>query len=251
VDYEFLRVERDGDVVIVHVDRPPVNALDPSLLAEGAAMLEELRADPPPAVVIAGREGCFCAGADLKLVPTLDADGQREMVEGINRLFGGWYSFERPVVTAVTGHAIAGGFILALCGDVRVAATLGKHGLTEVRAGLPYPAAAMAVVRAELSAAAARELVLGGELWGPERALELGAFDEVVAPVSVIPRAVEHARRLAEIPAQAYGAVKRQLRAPAIEEMAAALRGEDPLAGAWTSGETAGAAEGLLRKGTG
>ena len=148
-------------MAVLHVDRPPVNALDPSLLAEGAAMLEELRADPPGAVVIAGREGCFCAGADLKLVPTLDAAGQREMVEGINRLFGGWYSFERPLVTAVTGHAIAGGFILALCGDVRVAATVGRHGLTEVRAGLPYPAAAMAVVRAELSKAAARELVLG------------------------------------------------------------------------------------------
>ena len=120
MDYEYLRVERDGDVAIVHVDRPPVNALDPSLLAEGAAILDELRGDPPPAVVIAGREGCFCAGADLKLVPTLDADGQRQMVDGINRLFAGWYSFERPLVTAVTGHAIAGGFILALCGDVRV-----------------------------------------------------------------------------------------------------------------------------------
>ena len=127
-------------MAVLNVDRPPVNALDHQLLAEGAAILEELRADPPPAVVIAGREGCFCAGVDLKLAPTLDAEGQREMVDGINRLFGGWYSFERPVVAAVTGHAIAGGFILALCGDVRVAATTGRHGLTEVRAGIPYPA---------------------------------------------------------------------------------------------------------------
>ena len=246
MDYEHLHVERDGDVAILHVDRPPVNAMDTSLLAEGAAMLEELRADAPPAVVIAGREGCFSAGVDLKLAPTLDADGQREMVEGINRLFGGWYAFERPLVTAVTGHAIAGGFILALCGDVRVAATLGKHGLTEVRAGVPYPAAAIAVVRAELGPAAARELVLGGELIDPARALELGAFDEVVAPVSVIPRAVERARQLAKIPSDAYGTVKRQLRGPAIEEMAPALRGEDPLAGGWTSGETADAVESLL-----
>ena len=102
------------------------------------------------------------------------------------------------------------------------------------------------MVRAELSKAAARELVLGGELIGTERALELGAFDEMVAPMSVIPRAVEHAKRLADIPAEAYAAVKRQLRAPAILEMEPALRGEDPLAGAWTSGETAEAASGLL-----
>jgi enoyl-CoA hydratase len=221
--------------------------MDHQLLAEGAAMLEDLRADPPAAVVIAGREGCFCAGVDLKLAPTLDARGQREMVDGINRLFGGWYALERPVVAAVTGHAIAGGFILALCGDVRVAATLGRHGLTEIRAGVPYPLAAMAVVRAELSKAAARELVLGGELIDAQRVLELGAFDEVVSPSSVIPRAIERARRLADIPAGAYATVKRQLRGPALAEIEPALRGEDPVAAGWTSDETAAAAQGLLR----
>ena len=246
MEYEHLRLEHDGDVAVLHVDRPPVNALDLSLLAEGAAMLEELRAEPPAAVVIAGRQGCFCAGVDLKLVPTLDAEGQRELVDGINRLFGGWYSFERPLVAAVTGHAVAGGFILALCGDVRVAATVGRHGLTEVRAGLPYPAAAIAVVRAELSKAAARQLVLGGELIDSQRAFELGAFDEVVSAAMVIPRAVERARKLAEIPPTAYAAVKRQLRGAAYGEIEAALRGEDPVAGGWASEETASAIEDVL-----
>ena len=198
--------------------------------------------------MIAGREGCFCAGVDLKLAPTLDAEGQRAMVEGINRLFDGWYAFERPVVTAVTGHAIAGGFILALCGDVRVAATTGRYGLTEVRAGIPYPGAAMAVVRAELAPPAARELVLGGRAGRRRRARSSWApSTRSVAPSSVIPRALEYARKLAEIPAGAYAAVKRQLRGPALEEMAPALRGEDPLATGWTSDETAGGElEGLL-----
>ena len=73
------------------------------------------------------------------------------MVHGINRLFGGWYGFPRPLVCAVNGHAIAGGLILALCGDHRIGATQGKLGVTELRAGIPYPAAAMLVVKAELS----------------------------------------------------------------------------------------------------
>ena len=89
--------------------------------------------------------------------------------------------------------------------------------------------------------------MLGGELVGAPRALELGAFDEVVAPSSVLPRALEYARKLAQIPPDAYAAVKRQLRAPALEEMAPALAGEDPLAASWTSDETAAAAEGVLR----
>jgi enoyl-CoA hydratase len=250
VSFEHLRVEHDGEVAVVHVDRAPVNAMDQRLLAEGAAMLDELAADPPAAVVVAGRPGCFSAGVDLKLAPTLDAAGQRELVDGINRLFAGWYSLERPLVAAMTGHAIAGGLILALCGDVRVCSRDGQFGLTEVRAGIPYPAVAIAVVRAELRPELARELVLGGELVRAERLLEGGAVDELAEPDGVLPRALERARELAAIPPGAYATVKRQLRRPALEEIARALEGEgDPLAQGWIGDEAAGAARSLLEGG--
>ena len=75
------------------------------------------------------------------------------MVAGINRLFIDWYSFPRPVVAAVNGHAVAGGAILALCADRRIGAADATYGLTELRVGVPYPAAAIACVRAELSPA--------------------------------------------------------------------------------------------------
>jgi enoyl-CoA hydratase len=244
--YRHLTVERERGIALVHIDRPPVNALDRELLAEGAAVLDDLREERPDAVVIAGREGCFSAGVDLKLAPTLDAQGQREMVDGINRLFRGWYGFERPVVSAVTGHAIAGGFILAICGDLRVAATEGRHGLTEIRVGAPYPVAAMAVVRAELPPPAARALVLEGELVGPERALELGAFDELVAPERVVARAVERARALAAIPAEAYATVKGQLRGPVLGEIDEAMAAGDPLVEGWLAPGAADAANAVL-----
>src|SRR5207237_420200 len=83
-------------------------------------------------------------GVDLKVGPTLDSEGQRALVDGINRLFAGWYSFPRPVVCAVNGHAVAGGMILALCGDYRVGSTEGKLGLTELRVGIAYPSNAIA-----------------------------------------------------------------------------------------------------------
>ena len=224
---EFVRVEAQGDVAVVRIDRPPANALDLQLLAEGHEVLGELRANKPAAVVLTGRDGYFSAGADLKLAPTLDADGQREMVAGINRLFAGWYEFPRPVVCAVNGHAIAGGCILALCGDHRVGARHGRHGLTELAVGLPYPVVALAVVHAELTPAAARRLALGAELFGPEEALALGVLDELAD--DPLARALEVAGRLAQLPAAAYAQTKRGLRPPLPDADA------DPLLEGWVA----------------
>ena len=227
----------------MRIDRPPANAMDEQLLGEGAALAADLAADPPAAVVLTGREGFFSAGADLKVAATLDAEGSRAMVEGINGIFAGWYGFPRPVVCAVNGHAIAGGFILALCGDYRVGSTEGKYGVTELKAGLPYPSVAMAVLRAELHPAALRRLVLGADLVDAKAAQEAGAFDEICAPDDVLHRATEVARGLAALPAETYGAVKAQLRGPTLD---AALASPDPLLAGWGSAETAAAASSIL-----
>jgi enoyl-CoA hydratase len=218
--------------------------MDGQLLDEGHRVAEELAGDPPAAVVLTGREGFFSAGADLKVAPTLDAAGQRAMVEGINRIFAGWYGFPGPVVCAVNGHAIAGGFILALCGDYRVGSTEGRYGLTELKAGLPYPAVALAVVRAELHGPAARRLVLSADLVDAKAALDAGAFDELAEPDQVLHRATEVARGLAALPAEAYAKVKSQLRGPVLD---AALAQPDPLLRGWAGAEAADAASSILR----
>ena len=244
---DLVRVERRGEVALVRIDRPPANAMDLELLRDGLAARDELAAEGPGAVVLTGREQFFSAGVDLKVAPTLDRDGQREMVDGINRLFSGWYSFPRPVVCAVNGHAIAGGLILALCGDYRVCASGASLGLTELKAGIPYPGAAMVAVRRELSARAARLLVLQAQLIDPMQAHELRAVDEVVEPDSVVERALEVAGELAALPHEAYERVKRQLRGPVIAEMEAAAR-DDPMLAGWLGGESAGAAAAILER---
>ena len=165
---------RDGTAV-VRIDRPPANALDPGLVEELVETARELRESRPAAVVLTGREGFFSAGLDLKVVPSLDSAGRRDMIMGINRMVAAWCALTQPVVVAVSGHAIAGGIVLALCGDHRVGSTKGKLGLTEVQAGVPYPAGAIALVRAELSPPAARVLVLGGKLYDPTGGARAGA----------------------------------------------------------------------------
>lgn len=223
--------ERDG-VAVLTVDRPPANAMDLGLLGDLVDAVEGVAAAVPPALVLAGREGFFSAGADLKAVPGYGPAEQRGMVDAINRMALGVYGLPCPVVCAVTGHAIAGGLVLALCGDHRVASTEGRYGLTEVKVGVPYPQAAIGVVRAELAAPAARVLALGNRLVDAAECVRLGAFDEALAPVEVLDRALAVAQELAAMPADVYARTKAELRGATL----AALRinaERDPLLDAW------------------
>ena len=242
-----VTIEERGDVALVRVDRPPANAMDTELLADGHEVLGDLAAAEPGAVVLTGREGFFSAGLDLKLAPTLDEAGQRAAVEGINRLFLGWYGFPRPVVCAVNGHAIAGGLILALCGDYRVGGGQGKLGLTELRAGAPYPLAAMAIVKAELDPAAVRLLALGAGLVEQPRGVELGLLDELAEPDALLDRALEVAAAYAELPPGVYARVKDQVRGENVRALESALAaGADPMLSGWLGDETAAASAGIL-----
>ena len=244
----LVTVEPRGNVAVVRIDRPPANAMNPALLEEVIGVREELEAD---AVVLTGRDGFFSAGLDLNLVPTLDPAGRAEMIMAINRMVAAWYGFDRPVVGAVNGHAIAGGIVLAMCADYRVGSTQGKLGLTEARVGVPYPANALAVVTAELSPPAARYLVLRAHLVDPPEALALGLVDELAEPAEVLERALAMAAELGDMPSDAYATVKRQLRGPALAAMRQVVEsGTDPLAQGWLSAETGSAATAAMdRKG--
>src|SRR5258708_5400642 len=153
-----------GPVTVLTLDRPPVNAMDLEFLDAVTAQLQAVANARPAALVVAGRPGCFSAGVDLKAVPGYTADEKRLMIAGINTMVIATYALPCPVVAAITGHAIAGGFVLALCADYRIASEEGRYGVTEVKVGIPYPAAAIAVVRAELEPSAARRLVLRSQL---------------------------------------------------------------------------------------
>jgi enoyl-CoA hydratase len=121
------------------------------------------------------------------------------------------------VVCAITGHAIAGGFVLAMCGDHRVVSAEGSYGLTEIKVGVGFPPAAIGVIEAELSPSTARTLALSGALVDSRACLRLGAFDEIVPPEDVVDRAVALAAELTTVDAATYAQTKSQLRSAALE----------------------------------
>ena len=221
------REHRDG-IVVLTVDRPPANAMDLALLDEIVAAVELLAGDPPRALVIAGRAGFFSAGVDLKAAPTYEVQERHRMVATINAMALGVYELPCPVVGAITGHAVAGGLVLALCTDLRVASSAARYGLTEVKVGIGYPQAAIGVVSAELAPPAARRLALGSDLLGARDCLSLGVFDELAEPDDVLPRALELAASLAAFPPELYARTKRELRGATTARLRAAAT-DDPL----------------------
>ena len=221
----------DG-VRVLRLARAPVNAIDLGLVGELEAALADAAAAGGP-LVLTGSATCFSAGVDTKAVGGYGAAERRAMVLGIDRMLARLYAFPAPAVAAVSGHALGGGLVLALACDVRIAtAAPAKIGLTEVTAGIPVPAGALAVVQAELSPPAARVLCLTGQTVDAGEGVALGLFDRVVAASNLLADAIDTARALAAAPA--YARVKAQLRAATCARLTHIVEAEDdPLLDGW------------------
>ncbi len=238
-------------IAIVHMARPPVNAIDIDLAGDLVEALTRLESDPAArAVVLAGEAGCFSAGLDLKLLPSYDREQQRELLLTFGRALLRLYGFPRPVVGAIDGHAIAGGFILAIACDYRIGGRGDyEFGLTEVRVGIPFPYAPLELVRAELGREVTRRLVLTARTAGPEEALGWGALDELHVTGEVDARALEVARELAALPPETYRRTKRLLRERVISRMEDAVERQlDPALSKWLTPEAAPAAARMLER---
>lgn len=247
---EHVSIERHDGIVILRIDRPPANAIDLDLCSSMERQFQAAMNSEPGALVVAGGSGAFFSGGlDLKTVPLYAAEQQRNMIVAINRMIARLYSCPVPVVAAVNGHAIAGGLILALIADYRVGPKgPALFGLTEARAGIPFPAGPMIVLQAEMPPQQVRQITFRARNFGPEEALERGVLDEIRPPESVLDRALEVATDMATIPAEAYRRIKRQVRGTAIARLERLdATSDDPMLAGWLSPETATAASSVLR----
>lgn len=236
----FVDTDVHDGVGLVTLARPPVNSIDLEVVLEIPRAFDELLRRDVTSVVLTGRGPCFSAGIDVKTVPFYARDQQREMVAGINTMLRALYGYPRPVISAINGHAIGGGLVIALCGDHRVGPQ-GDHQLTlpEVSAGFPFPAGAMEIVRGELAPWAARRLVLGRPESGPIDPVASGIVDELQPVDRVLPRALELARTYGQSPRTTYTRVKRQLRAVTLDRLELIVtEGLDPMLDGWLSDET-------------
>jgi len=125
-----------------------VQALDLELTKDLTAALDRAVADGAPPLVITGTGSSFSAGVDLFRVVNEGADYVRTFLPALSEVIRKLFAYPGPVISAINGHAVAGGALLAWCGDLRVMADgKGRIGVPELRVGVPFPAAAIAVLR--------------------------------------------------------------------------------------------------------
>jgi len=195
-----IRVEVDGAVAVVTIDRPEVrNAVDRRTASALVEAFEAFDADPALRVaVLTGAEGTFCAGADLKALaagqaPAVTAEGPSPMGPVRMRL-------GKPVLAAVEGHAVGGGLELALWCDLRIAATDAVFGLFNRRFGVPLVDLGSVRLPQLVGASRALDLILTGRPVGAEEALAMGLVNRLVPRSEALEEAVRLARALCEAP---------------------------------------------------
>ena len=236
-----LRTSDHGNVRVLTLNRPEVrNALDRRLRESLLDALDAAEGDEGVrAVVITGSGGAFCSGMDLaELEGMLDLDEVQHLADSraLSRLFRRIYTFPKPTVAAVDGHAIAGGAGLASVCDLVVMSEDAKIGYTEARIGFVAALVGVYLVRL-VGERHARRLLLEARPVGAAEAREMGLVNEVLPAAEVRPRALELASRLARNSPAALRASKELLAGTAGVELSRALESAELLNARARSGE--------------
>lgn len=213
------------DIATITLDDGRANAIDPDWLDTFLAAFDEAEKGAK-AIVIAGREGIFSGGFNLKWMPTATADQLAYLLDTAGKLVCRVYGSPRPVVGACTGHAIAMGLFLLLSCDTRIgAAGEFKFGANETMNGMNLPVFAQEMCRARLDPTKLTLLVTQAYMYGPEEAVRFGALDQVVDADAVLSAAQSAARQLAQLPGGAYHYNKLAMRQSVIDRIAATTAG--------------------------
>jgi enoyl-CoA hydratase/carnithine racemase len=211
---EFVRVESDGAVATIRIDRPPANALARPVsleLSEAAAVVASDAAIR--AVIVWGGERIFAAGADIKVMVDQGPQEIAEDVGALERACRDLEAIPKPVIAAIDGFALGGGCEVALACDLRFASSDAKLGVPEIRLGIIPGAGGTQRLPRLLGLPRARDLVLSGRMVDADEALRIGLIDRVLPPGEAYAAAAEDAREFARGPTVAYAAAKRALAA--------------------------------------
>lgn len=230
----MIEIAAKGTVRVLSLSSGRVNAMDVELLEELTGAVRDLAGTEPLVVTGAGR--VFSAGVDLNRVVE-GGDGYTDrLVPALSSAFEAVFSYPGPTVAAINGAAIAGGCVLACACDRRLISPDAQIGASEVRVGVPFPVAALEVMRHACGDRAEEVLLGGGTYRGPE-AVAAGLAHRIVVD-DLIGAAVAEASGLGDIPVDAYRHTKSQLRGPALARIREGAGIDSEVSRMWGADET-------------
>jgi enoyl-CoA hydratase len=215
----FLTEVNDG-IAHIELHHGKANALDVELCHALADELERL-GHQARAVVITGAGRIFSAGVDLLRLSEEREAYTRKFLPALDRLLLTLFEWPKPLVAAINGHAIAGGCVMACTADYRIMAEgTFKIGVPELTVGVPFPPAALEVLRFAAPERYVQELTSAEKIYSPAEALSHGLVHRVVAPGELAAAAMAEATRLAGLEPQAFSLTKTILRRPVVDRIA-------------------------------
>jgi enoyl-CoA hydratase len=207
---EFVSVhtlDEHPGIATLLLSRPPTNGLTRQMCREIIGATAELGArNDIGAVILFGGHEIFCAGDDVTVRQTLNAEEAAGAAQVGREAVDALGAIPKPTVAAITGYALGSGLTLALAADWRVAGDNVKVGATEILSGFA-PGETARLARA-VGESKAKDLVFTGRYVGAKEALAMGLIDEVAAPDAVYDAAVAWAQRLIGHPTQVLAAAK-------------------------------------------
>jgi enoyl-CoA hydratase/carnithine racemase len=205
---EKVVIESRRNIAITRLNNKATNAASPELINDLSAAITQVK-NEFQGMILTGGEKFFCIGFDLPELLKLDRPAMTEFFYQFNQVAFDIFTLPLPTACAITGHAIAGGNILALACDYRVMAA-GKRliGLNEVKLGVPVPYLADLMLRQRIGDRAATHMVYRGEFMESSQAEQTGLVDEVLSQEGLEDRAVERIAELASLPRPAFAAIK-------------------------------------------
>jgi enoyl-CoA hydratase/carnithine racemase len=219
----MLLIKDHGTIREVALNRPPANAINDELARSlGEALVAA--SENAEAVVVSGLPGMFSAGLDVPALLQLDRSQFSDYWLNFQVMLRNLAYMPIPTVFAMTGHAPAGGIVMALFGDYRIMPAGGfKTGLNEVQVGLVAPPPAQQALARLIGAHQAERILVAGEMMDSNKALEIGLVDELTeTPEAVVPRAIEWCEKLLALPRHAMLTTRQMTR----ESLHAAFAGD-------------------------
>lgn len=216
----MIKLEQKNEISVIRLYRPPANAIDIEFCCALKNAIKSVIDSESKAIVLTGHGLIFSAGVDLLALLKGGTDYIVQFLVKLEELIEMLFFCPKPVVSAINGHAIAGGCIIACCGDHRLMAQgKGRIGVPELRVGVPFPVIIMELMRAKVGSASFEEIVLGGGTYSADTAIQKGLVDEIVSTEELMDQALARAQSLADIRSEIFSFSKLQIRQPVREAM--------------------------------